>query len=44
MSKVKKFLEVLIVISLIGLLWCASLVIFLATVAMFIPTILNMLI
>ena len=44
MIKVKKILTALLIISIIGLLWCTSVVIFLATVALFIPTILNMLI
>lgn len=44
MSKVKNFLEALIIISIIGLVWCTIVVISLASVAMAIPTILNMLI
>ena len=44
MIKVKEVLTVLLAISIIGLVWCASLVIFLATVALVAPTIINMLI
>lgn len=44
MSKVKKFLTALMIISIIGLVWCTFVVICLATVALVTPTILNMLI
>lgn len=44
MSKAKKFLTVLLIISIIGLLWCTFVVLCLATVALVTPTIINMLI
>ena len=44
MSKVTEFLTVLLAISIIGLVWCAFLVVNLAIVGTFISSIINMLI
>lgn len=44
MSKVTEFLTVLLKISIIGLLWCAFLVVNLAIVGTFISSIINMII
>lgn len=44
MSKVKKILTALMIISIIGLVWCTFVVLCLATVALVAPTIINMVI